>query len=158
MATTGASSPTSGCLNPSQAPLWDELAACRLPLLLVAGADDAKFAALARQMAQGTQPPLPPSVATGPQADYIPSGGQGARHDETRAVAQAVGPAPGLPEIETRQPPVQLGVVQQLQRGGRALVVVPGCGHAVPTEAPLELADAVLAMLRSRVQDFGVCH
>jgi 2-succinyl-6-hydroxy-2,4-cyclohexadiene-1-carboxylate synthase len=52
----------------AQEPLWDRLAALRPPVLLLAGAGDAKFAALAERMAAAVG--LPATVALVPDAGH----------------------------------------------------------------------------------------
>ena len=49
----------------AQAPLWDRLAELTMPVLLVAGADDVKFAAVAADMAEAIGPPARVAVVAG---------------------------------------------------------------------------------------------
>ena len=49
----------------TQLPLWDRLAELEMPVLVVAGADDAKFTALAEQLAADIGPNAEPAIVAG---------------------------------------------------------------------------------------------
>ncbi|HWC10268.1 MAG TPA: alpha/beta fold hydrolase, partial [Acidimicrobiales bacterium] len=66
-----------------QQPLWDRLGDLRVPVLLLAGAEDAKFTALARRMAE--------AVGAGAEVALVPGAGHAAhleRPDEAAAVIE----------------------------------------------------------------------
>src|SRR6266496_4270604 len=120
----------------AQEPLWERLAALRPPALLVAGARDGKFAALARRMAAATGPTAQVALVGGaghavhlerPEAvadlvaafldgarGELEAGGAGQRGDQARAVLAA----PHQPHRRDRQRHRQQG--GQRRRPGQA--------------------------------------
>src|SRR6266496_5912034 len=67
----------------AQEPLWDRLAGLRPPVLLVAGAGDAKFAALAQRMAA--------AIASSARVALVPGAGHAAHLERPEEVAALVG-------------------------------------------------------------------
>ena len=65
-----------------QDPLWDRLGELRPPVLLVAGAEDAKFAVLARQMAEG--------IGASAEVALIPGAGHAAHLEQPEEVGAVV--------------------------------------------------------------------
>ncbi len=66
----------------TQEPLWDRLASLSMPVLIMAGALDAKFSALAHRMAAGVGPNA--------RVEVLPGAGHAAHLEQPDAFAQAV--------------------------------------------------------------------
>lgn len=112
-----AASPSPPLASPAQAPLWAELRSCQVPLLLVAGQLDSKFAGIKRRMMARLRQGLNPTAGGAPSA----------------AGGSAVGDA-GI-AMGSKQPQVQMVTHQWAE--------VPGVGHAVHVEAPLQLLQLI---------------
>lgn len=125
-----------------QEPMWGSLSACRLPVALVVGSLDPKFADIGAHTLRRLVGPSRPTTATTPAAALLlapvrlaagAAGGLGRGSDggfdgRSGGVADTPGGA----------------VARQLSELGHALVEVEGAGHAVHLERP----EVLLAVLR----------
>lgn len=105
-----------------QVPLWGELRSCQVPLLLVAGQLDSKFAGIKRRMMARLRQGLTTAASAGTDSSTI-SNGSSSSSNGTAAV----------PEQQ---------IIHQWAE-------VPGAGHAVHVEAPLQLLKLVKGFIET---------
>ena len=139
---TGRSSELAAVLSAAspgrQEPLWDRLNQLQAPTLFVAGAEDAKFVAIAYKMAAKLDTP----AATNQHETTPNSHTESARTEGTRTGHSQEGPAE-LPTVE-RQPVGRL--IGDGDSNGKSVKVevITSCGHAVHVERP----EALVPLLR----------
>jgi pimeloyl-ACP methyl ester carboxylesterase len=102
-----------------QVPLWGELRSCQVPLLLVAGQLDSKFAGIKRRMMARLRQGLSATTAASGSSSSSSNGSSNSSSNGTAAV-----------------PAEQQQITHQWAE-------VPGAGHAVHVEAPLQLLQLI---------------
>jgi pimeloyl-ACP methyl ester carboxylesterase len=132
-----------------QVPLWGELRSCQVPLLLIAGQLDSKFAGIKRRMMARLRQGLSTvagTAATAPRPVATAAGDVVAAAAVSSAGAVGAKGVEGHSQAQQRR---QLEVLQEMQQQQimHQWAEVPGAGHAVHVEAPLQLLSLIEGFL-----------